>query len=87
MLGRLATLTDAGRLRDPLAKVATRQPLYMTGPLRSIEKEYLAIIAICTHLGLVPSFRPEPSSVGDDWPGGYFCPCYGSRFDFTSRIL
>ncbi|QTP54668.1 ubiquinol-cytochrome c reductase iron-sulfur subunit [Billgrantia sulfidoxydans] len=87
ILERLATLTDSGRLRDPLAEVATQQPAYITGPLRSLEEEYLVVVAICTHLGCVPLFRPEPGSVGDDWPGGYFCPCHGSRFDFAGRVF
>ncbi len=87
ILDRLATLTDSDRLRDPLAKVATQQPAYITGPLRSLEETYLVVIAICTHLGCVPLFRPEPGSVSDDWPGGYFCPCHGSRFDFSGRVF
>ncbi|SHF84193.1 MULTISPECIES: ubiquinol-cytochrome c reductase iron-sulfur subunit [Halomonadaceae] len=87
ILERLATLTESGRLRDPLAKVATQQPGYISGPLRAIKEEYLVVIGICTHLGCVPSFRPEPGSVGDDWPGGYFCPCHGSKFDFAGRVF
>ncbi|ATJ83345.1 ubiquinol-cytochrome c reductase iron-sulfur subunit [Halomonas beimenensis] len=87
ILERLATLTDSDRLRDPLAEVASQQPSYISGPLRSLREEFLVVIAICTHLGCVPLFRPEPGSVGDDWPGGYFCPCHGSRFDFAGRVF
>jgi ubiquinol-cytochrome c reductase iron-sulfur subunit len=47
----------------------------------------LVVIAICTHLGCVPLFRPELGSVTDDWPGGYFCPCHGSKFDFAGRVF
>jgi len=87
ILDRLATLTDSDRLRDPLAEVKTQQPTYITGPLRSLKEEYLVVIAICTHLGCVPLFRPELGSVTDDWPGGYFCPCHGSKFDFAGRVF
>lgn len=87
ILERLATLTDSGRLRDPLAEVEAQQPAYISGPLRAIKEEYLVVIAICTHLGCVPSFRPKPGSVTDDWPGGYFCPCHGSKFDFAGRVF
>lgn len=87
ILERLATLTDSGRLRDPLAEVEAQQPAYISGPLRAIKEEYLVIIAICTHLGCVPAFRPKPGSVTDDWPGGYFCPCHGSKFDFAGRVF
>jgi len=47
----------------------------------------LVVITICTHLGCVPLFRPELGSVTDDWPGGYFCPCHGSKFDFAGRVF
>ncbi|WP_372613537.1 ubiquinol-cytochrome c reductase iron-sulfur subunit [Halomonas sp.] len=87
ILDRLATLTDSDRLRDPLAEVESQQPSYITGPLRSLKEEYLVVIAICTHLGCVPLFRPELGSVTDDWPGGYFCPCHGSKFDFAGRVF
>jgi ubiquinol-cytochrome c reductase iron-sulfur subunit len=87
MIGRLKGLTDAGILRDPLAKVETQQPAYIDGPLRSTREQYLVVIAICTHLGCVPSFRPAVGSVTNDWPGGYFCPCHGSKFDFAGRVF
>ena len=25
--------------------------------------------------------------VGADWPGGFFCPCHGSRFDLAGRVF
>lgn len=87
ILERLAVLTDSGILRDPLARVTTQQPPYITGPLRALREEYLVVIAICTHLGCIPSFRPEPGSVTEDWPGGYFCPCHGSKFDLAGRVF
>ena len=87
MLQRLDALTDSGELRDPYAEVATQQPSYISGAQRSVNDEYLVVIAICTHLGCVPSFRPEPGSITADWPGGYFCPCHASRFDFAGRVF
>ena len=27
---------------------------------------------------------PELSA---DWPGGFFCPCHGSTFDFSARVF
>jgi ubiquinol-cytochrome c reductase iron-sulfur subunit len=26
-------------------------------------------------------------SVGDDWKGGFFCPCHGSTFDMAGRVF
>jgi ubiquinol-cytochrome c reductase iron-sulfur subunit len=87
MLETLALLTDA--LRDPNSRVKTQQPDYARNAYRSIRPEYLLVIAICTHLGCVPKFRPEvaPADLGPSWLGGYFCPCHGSRFDLAGRVF
>ena len=56
--------------------------------MRSIKPEIFVTIALCTHLGCVPSYRPElaPDDLGEDWHGGFFCPCHGSRFDLAGRV-
>lgn len=76
------------RLRDPQSE-AQQQPTYANGPLRSIRPEIVVLVGICTHLGCSPTFRPEPGAadLGGDWPGGYFCPCHGSRFDLAGRVF
>lgn len=76
------------RLRDPESE-AQQQPEYVTGALRSIRPEIAVLVGICTHLGCSPTFRPEPGAadLGGDWPGGYFCPCHGSRFDLAGRVF
>jgi len=88
MLDDLRSAEFRERLRDPDSTVATQQPPYAQNVYRSIKPEYLVVIAICTHLGCVPSFRPDraPIDLGADWPGGYFCPCHGSRFDLAGRV-
>jgi ubiquinol-cytochrome c reductase iron-sulfur subunit len=25
--------------------------------------------------------------VSADWPGGFFCPCHGSKFDMSGRVF
>jgi len=87
ILEKLTTLTD--RLRDPESQVISQQPKYAQNVNRSIKDEYLIVIGICTHLGCVPDFRPDiaPADLGSEWPGGYFCPCHGSRFDFAGRVF
>jgi len=45
-------------------------------------------VGICTHLGCIPAYRPLPEGTGgDDWPGGYACPCHGSMFDLAGRVF
>lgn len=73
---------------DPDSSVAM-QPTYAKNEARSIKPEYLVLVGICTHLGCSPSQKLEPgveSGLGDDWPGGFFCPCHGSKFDLAGRV-
>jgi ubiquinol-cytochrome c reductase iron-sulfur subunit len=85
----LATLaTDTARLSDPDSKVP-QQPDYATNPARSIKPEILVLVGICTHLGCSPKkvfTMGAASDLGDDWPGGFFCPCHGSKFDLAGRV-
>jgi ubiquinol-cytochrome c reductase iron-sulfur subunit len=39
--------------------------------------EWLVVIGICTHLGCIPNRTDE----------GWLCPCHGSVYDFSGRIL
>ncbi len=87
MLARLSELE--GVLRDPNSEVETQQPTYAQNPHRSIKPEILVVIGICTHLGCSPVYRPEvgAADLGGDWPGGFFCPCHGSKFDMAGRVF
>jgi ubiquinol-cytochrome c reductase iron-sulfur subunit len=78
----------SSKLRDPYSHVMTQQPEYARNYHRSIRPEYLVAVGLCTHLGCVPTFRPDaaPSDLGPSWRGGYFCPCHGSLFDFSGRV-
>lgn len=75
------------RLSDPDSQ-EWQQPPYAANWHRSIKPEYLVIVGICTHLGCIPKFMPTPSATDPvpDWPGGYFCPCHGSRYDLSGRV-
>lgn len=42
-------------------------------------REYAVVLAICTHLGCIPSANEGA------W-GGFFCPCHGSHYDPSARI-
>lgn len=78
-----------GELRDP-ESVEPMQPSYAQNHYRSIKDEYLVLIGICTHLGCAPQYRPEVGAAdlgGDQWFGGFYCPCHGSKFDLAGRVL
>ncbi|MGR8934751.1 MAG: ubiquinol-cytochrome c reductase iron-sulfur subunit [Gammaproteobacteria bacterium] len=74
-------------LRDPESS-ESEQPPYAKNRYRSIKPEILVAIGLCTHLGCSPTFRPEiaPPDLGEEWKGGFFCPCHGSRFDLAGRV-
>jgi ubiquinol-cytochrome c reductase iron-sulfur subunit len=76
-------------LRDP-ASAESKQPEYVSGEARARDghDELIVLIGLCTHLGCSPLYRPElaPADLGADWMGGFFCPCHGSKFDFSGRV-
>lgn len=47
------------------------------------------MVGICTHLGCIPKYLPNSgsSTLGADWPGGFYCPCHGSRYDLAGRVM
>jgi ubiquinol-cytochrome c reductase iron-sulfur subunit len=76
-------------LADPESAVTDQQPEYAQNEPRSIKPEILVLVGICTHLGCSPDKRLEAgvaSGLGDDWKGGFFCPCHGSKFDLAGRV-
>jgi ubiquinol-cytochrome c reductase iron-sulfur subunit len=78
-------------LADPnsLRNQDTLTPPYARNQYRSIKPEYFVTVGICTHLGCSPSAKFEAGaqpSLPNDWPGGWFCPCHGSTFDFAGRV-
>ena len=75
-----------GALVDPDSSETSQQPKYARNPGRSIRPALFVTVSLCTHLGCIPSFRPEPGSVGPEWPGGFYCPCHGSKFDLAGRV-
>jgi ubiquinol-cytochrome c reductase iron-sulfur subunit len=77
---------DETLLRDPTSSV-DQQPTYAQNRYRSIKPEILVLVGICTHLGCIPTYRPEPGSVEPSWPGGFFCTCHGSKFDLAGRVF
>jgi ubiquinol-cytochrome c reductase iron-sulfur subunit len=88
------TLTDlqsaqmTSLLADPDSK-QVQQPPYAANWHRSVKPEYGVLVGICTHLGCIPLFYPDASATTPmaNWPGGYFCPCHGSKYDPAGRVF
>ena len=83
MLSRLASVAE--HLDDPNSENVDQQPEFAVNEHRSLKPEFLVVEGSCTHLGCAPlaEFQVGPA---DDWQGGFFCPCHGSRFDLSGRV-
>ena len=73
-------------LKDPNSDHSD-QPAYARNPLRSRNAEFLVLVGTCTHLGCLPKQRFAAGELYPSWPGGFFCPCHGSRFDLAGRVF
>jgi ubiquinol-cytochrome c reductase iron-sulfur subunit len=77
---------DLDQLRDPNSEVVEQQPDYTANATRSVKPEYLVVEGSCTHLGCAP-IEDFPVRPADNWNGGFFCPCHGSKFDLAGRVF
>ncbi len=84
----ISTLSkDTALLADPNSR-RSEQPPYARNETRSIKPEIMVMVGICTHLGCSPTakFTPNDPTMGANWPGGFLCPCHGSKFDLAGRV-
>jgi ubiquinol-cytochrome c reductase iron-sulfur subunit len=86
MLGTLGK--DAAMLKDPSSE-DSQQPEDAKNEHRSVRAQFLVLEGVCTHLGCapLPRFEVAPVDLGPDWPGGFYCPCHGSKFDLAGRVF
>jgi ubiquinol-cytochrome c reductase iron-sulfur subunit len=83
-------------LADP-ASDDSSQPDYIKaqGAARARNPEYWVGLAVCTHLGCSPlgafdpnnAFQVAGADLGQNWPGGFYCPCHGSKYDLSGRVF
>jgi ubiquinol-cytochrome c reductase iron-sulfur subunit len=83
-------------LADPKSE-DSMQPDYIkaSGAIRARNPEYWVGLAVCTHLGCSPlgafvandSFQVAGADLGGNWPGGFYCPCHGSKYDLSGRVF
>jgi ubiquinol-cytochrome c reductase iron-sulfur subunit len=75
-----------GELKDPDSKQSD-QPPYAKNTERSRTPDFLVLVGTCTHLGCLPKQKFTAGELYPSWPGGFFCPCHGSRFDLAGRVF
>src|SRR3954467_14964952 len=77
-----------GNVSDPQSQVK-QQPDYAKNEFRSIKPELMVLVGVCTHLGCSPKEKgaDAKAEMGADWPGGFYCPCHGSKFDLAGRVF
>ncbi len=75
-------------LKDPTSD-ESNQPDYCKNAMRSRTAEWYVSIGTCTHLGCLPKpyFDAHDPVLGAYWPGGWLCPCHGSRYDISGRVF
>jgi len=77
-------------LSDPKSQTGQQPPgmdLHLASGARAVQPEFLVLVGICTHLGCIPDYRPQAGSVDAHWPGGFYCPCHGSMYDLSGRVV
>jgi ubiquinol-cytochrome c reductase iron-sulfur subunit len=89
MIERLAA--GEALLADPKSE-NSKQPEYAQNDARAVNAEYFVVLGVCTHLGCAPMSRFEPGDAelttgNTAWPGGFYCPCHGSKFDLSGRVF
>lgn len=88
MMETLSNPALVAQLRDPNSEVS-EQPEYAKNEARALNPDVLVMVGVCTHLGCAPlgRFDPNDAELGADWPGGFYCPCHGSKFDLSGRVF
>lgn len=78
---------DPDRLTDP-DSIEPEQPSYAQNATRSRTPELMVLVGLCPHLfcSPTPHIELQPQPFDEDWRGGFFCPCHGSRFDLAGRV-
>lgn len=83
-------------LGDPNSRDSLQPPyIEASGAARALNPEMWIGVAVCTHLGCSPlgAFSPTDEfqlagiDLGQNWPGGFYCPCHGSKYDISGRVF
>ena len=78
---------DPDRLTDPDSQ-EPEQPAYAQNEFRARRPDVMVLVGLCPHLFCSPTLHIELKAqpFDEEWRGGFFCPCHGSRFDLAGRV-
>ena len=78
---------DPGRLTDPDSQ-EPEQPAYAQNEFRARRPDVMVLVGLCPHLfcSPTPHIELKAQPFDEEWRGGFFCPCHGSRFDLAGRV-
>jgi len=81
---RHRTAEEITKAKDIDAQVATLRDKQLDAD-RAQKPQWMIVVGVCTHLGCVPQGQKATEARGE-W-GGWFCPCHGSQYDTSGRIM
>ena len=85
----LSQIDDAKKfLLDPSSN-GSLQPDFAKNESRAERPAFFVALGVCTHLGCTPQarFMAGDPGISKDWPGGFYCPCHGSKYDLAGRVF
>ena len=73
---------------DNLPKLNGKVTDQANDALPTSNNKFTVLKGVCTHLSCAPKYHPEiePKAWDQEWLGGFFCPCHGSKFDLAGRV-
>ena len=79
---------DPDRLTDPDSQ-EPEQPAYAQNEYRARRPDVMVLVGLCPHLfcSPTPHIELKAQPFDEEWRGGFFCPCHGSRFDLAGRVF
>lgn len=85
----LTAIADKGWLRDPESLEGDMPEVMREKKERQLRDDIVVLIGVCTHLGCAPLLQgaEKGQSHTPGWLGGFFCPCHGSKFDYSGRVF
>lgn len=85
----LVETAEKGWLRDPDSVEGDMPEAMRAKKERQLRDDVVVLIGVCTHLGCAPLLQgsEKGQSHTPGWLGGFFCPCHGSKFDYSGRVF